>query len=328
MNIIRKTINGIGAFLVTAGKSCYDMEFYRGVRTRPVKAALWYAAGLHLALTLLASMLFVPATLGVRAALSEYLTKTVPESASVSISHGQLSTTLSVPYELGSDSFHVIVDPSQEGTTFPEKLKTVGILFGRDAVFVRNAADTMQVKELKTIPDVTVSRDMVMGWLSRFSGWALVLAVALFTVLFWIMFFGSTVVKVALYALFAWLFGKLWKTNLRYSAWFACGLYAVTLPILVNILFGAMALPIPFAFTVIYFLIMGSIMTDERSQPTSGAAHVPMAAEMVADEEIDPKLPDAEKNDVLVDEAEGTEEAEEKTDKGDDKKDDDKKPPQ
>lgn len=326
MNLIRKLFNGIGTFFSAAGKSCYDMEFYRGVRTRPVKAAVWYAVKLHLALTLFAAVLFVPASLGARAALSDYLTKTVPETASITVSKGQLSTTLSVPYELGNDSFHVIVDPSQEGTAFPEKLKTVGILMGRDAMFVRNAADAMQVREFKTLPDLTLSRDMVLGWLSDYGGWVLVLAALLFTVFFWAMFFASTLFTVTVYSFFAWLFGKLWKVPMRYSAWFASGLHAVTLPILVNILFGAMAMPIPFAYTVVYFLIMGSIVTDERSQPTDGVVHVPMKPEMIADEEVDARLGDEDKKEALEEASE--EKAESGKDQEEKQNDDDQKPPQ
>ncbi len=299
MNTVRKMFNGIGAFFAVAGKSCYDMEFYRGVRTRPVKEAVWYAMRLHFALAICVTLLFVPVSLGVKAALSDYLYKTLPETASITVSHGQLSTTLSVPYELGNDSFHVIVDPSHEGTAFPEKLKTAGILLGRDAMFVRNPVDAMEVREFRTLPDLTLSRYMVLGWLSDFGGWILVLATLLFGALFWAGFLASTVLTVAVYSLFAWLFGKLWRVNMRYASWFACGLHAVTLPILINILFGFMALPIPFAYTVVYFLIMGSIVSDERSQPVSGIEHVPMAPEMVADEEVDARLPDEEKTEAL-----------------------------
>ncbi len=319
MNIIRKFVNSVSAFLSVAGKSCYDLEFYRGVRTRTVGSAFRYALSFHFALTLFAAALFVPASLGAKAALTEYLTKTIPENASVSVSHGQLTTTLSVPYELGNDSFHVIVDPAQEGIAFPDKLKTVGILMGRDAMFIRSQTNGMQVRELKTLPDMTVSRNRVMELLSQFSGWAMAAALLAFSTLFLLIFLGSTMVTVASYSLFAWLFGKLWRTNLRYSAWFATGLHAVTLPVLVDMLFGAIGLPVPFAFTVIYFLIMGSVITDERSQPTSGDNSVPTATEMAVDEEVDALSPDEEKKD--------DEEGEEETEIDDKPKDEDRKPP-
>src|SRR5262245_22117307 len=98
MQFFRNLLNAISRFLTRAAKSCYDLDFYRQVRTGTFGSAVRYAFGFHLALTLVIASFFVPLAVGAKARLTDYLHKTLPENGSVTLQGGHLSTTLSVPY--------------------------------------------------------------------------------------------------------------------------------------------------------------------------------------------------------------------------------------
>jgi len=55
---------------------------------------------------------------------------------------------------------------------------------------------------------------------------------------------------------------------LTYSQWLAVGLHAVTLPTLIDYVFGLFSLQVPFASTVVFLMFMLAVAMDERSRPT------------------------------------------------------------
>lgn len=285
----------LSGFFRTVAKSCYDMEFYRGVRTSQVSAAFRYAVALHLLLMLVTMTFLTPMAFVAKSRVADYIRTELPENAEIAVTKGVMSTTLSVPYELGNDEMHVVIDSSYEGSSFPDgALKTEGVLIGREHFFVRNSPNETHTYPLKDIPDGSLTRTQALDWLSGPATWVLALSLVAFAAMYWLLFLGSTLFSVAVYSAISYGFGNLMKVRLRYGQWYAVGLHAVTLPMLAGLLLTALNVHIPYAYTVLFFLIIAAVIQDERNQPVSGAPGVTMAPPMPPSEPhppADPKPP-------------------------------------
>jgi hypothetical protein len=259
------------------------MEFYRGVRVAPWTRALRYAIWFHFMLAFIATFVLMPAALVARTQLLAHIKTAIPDNAAISVHGGVLSTTLASPFELGDDNLHVIVDDTRTGTAYPDVIsKSTGVFFGRDTIFMTDDQDQQHTYALRQAPDVTLTKSGVLDWLTRYGILAIVLGSLLFGFLYWGLLFAVSFFTVVVFTLLSLLFAKMWKVSLSYKQLFATGLHAVTLPIMANLCLGAFGVNIPYAYTVIFFLIISAVISDERSQPVGGVKNGGQKAEPVA----------------------------------------------
>ncbi len=261
-------LNRIRGFFVTVGRSCYNMELYRQVRTRPWTRALAYSliffALLSLALTLSASV----GAYRLLGDLEDGIRAQVPEGSEFTVKDGRFSTTLEPGTEYGEEGFALVFDDGVVGKDFPRSFEDrIGVLVGRDAVFTQEEDGSRDILPIEGVPDFSFTKGSVLDWLGRYG--ALLVAGLLF--LFLGMHYSFSILGALVYAaataLLTLVLGRIWKIRLGYGQWFAVGLHALTLPTLVDYLFGFLGLDVPFAFSVIYFMFMFSVIADERARP-------------------------------------------------------------
>lgn len=284
----------IGGFLAAVVRSCYDMEWYRAVRTRPWSKALSYVAAFHLMLTVAMTAAFAPGLFMAQTGFMAHVGMTFPADARIDVAKGQLSTNLAEPFEAGVKGMRVTFDTSVTGGTLPDRYgKHDGILIGRDAMFVQASNAERRTYLMSEFPDFTMTRADMLDWVGTWGMLAVFAFLLIFAITLYVLSVLGSVVYVGITAALASMVGTLWGVRLKYAAWFSVGLHAVTLPTLVNLASNTFGMRIPFAYTFIYFMFVFAVIADERNQPTASpeAPPVPPAPEPPREPEPPAKPP-------------------------------------
>ncbi|HSD12486.1 MAG TPA: DUF1189 family protein [Patescibacteria group bacterium] len=292
--------NRIGSFFLTVVKSCYDMEWYRVVRSRPWTKALAYAALFQSALTLFVVASLASHLFGAETAFVAHVLRTFPDGAALTVKSGHLSTNLPEPFEAGSKWLRVVFDTSFEGLEPAARYKDFdGVVVGRDAIFFPRPHYTsspsivtqQRVYRMADFSEFSVTKAQLIDWLQAWGGLFILGLLVLFAVTYLGIMIVTTVGFVALASAVAYGLGRLWGIRTGYAAWFAVGLHAATLPLLVNYATTAADIRIPFAFTFIYFMFVAAVIADERSQPVLSAEPPAPPAPPAQPEPSEPKPP-------------------------------------
>ncbi|HTK04538.1 MAG TPA: DUF1189 family protein [Candidatus Eisenbacteria bacterium] len=270
-------VNAIGAFFISVVKSCYDMEFYRKVRSRPWPHALKYAALFHAALAMFATAMLGSYLFGAETAFIAHVSRTFPNDARLEVKSGHLSTNLPEPFEAGSKWIRVIIDTSVVGFDVPERYEGVdGVLVGKDAIFMpkpnftnKSFVTQRRVYRMEEFSEFTVTKAELLEWMRAWGGLFILGGLVCFAVMYWLFMLVVSVLYAMIASLIAMVLGVLLEVRLSYEAWFAVGLHAVTLPLLVSLAASAMDVRIPFAYTFIFLMFIGAVLIDERNQPVS-----------------------------------------------------------
>lgn len=279
----------IKAFFSAVIRSCYDMEWYRVVRTRPWTKALAYVVSFHLMITTAMTAAFAPGLFMAQTAFLAHVGNTFSQDARIDIAKGKLSTNFAEPFEAGVKGIRVTFDTSVTGTALPERYADHGgILVGRDAAFVQKSDTERRTYLMSEFPDVTMTRADVLGWVGTWGMLAVLAFLLLFALTVFALSVAGSLLYVAITAALASMIGTLWGVKISYGAWYAVGLHAVTLPTFVNLAANSFGLRIPFAYTFIYFMFLFAVIADERAQPA-------VAAEAPAERPPEPKPPAAPK---------------------------------
>lgn len=277
-------MNRVGGFFLTVVKSCYDMEWYREVRVRPWTSALLYAVLFQAALTLFVIASLASHLFGAETAFVAHVSRTFPDGASLSVKGGHLSTNFPEPFEAGSQYLRVTFDTSFEGLQPPERYKGFdGVLVGRDAIFLpqphyvtpSSIVTQQRIYRMEDFSEFQVTKSQLLGWLQTWGGLFILGLLVVAALTYWAVLLFTTVLFVAVASAVAYGLGRLWGVRTSYRAWVAVGMYAATLPLIVNYATTMADVRIPFAFTFIYFMFVAAVIADERSQPVGEPGPTP-----------------------------------------------------
>lgn len=262
-------VSRIGQFFVDVVRSSYDMEWYRAIRVRPLGQAVRYAVGLHFVIVLLTVMAVAPAMFAAKRELATYVRERLPDGATFTVQRGELSTNVPQPFEAGSKEFPVIIDTSLKGAEAGERLGTQpGAVFGRDVIVLQKDRVERRTYRLAEMPDGSVTKEQMLDWIARYATPAIIAFLLMFMLAMWAGLLIGTGIYVAIASLAAMVIAKIWGVALAYRQWFAVGLHAVTLPLIVSAVLDAMRVRIPFAFSFIYFMFVIAVVADEKATPT------------------------------------------------------------
>lgn len=272
---MKSILEKFGRFLREIGKSCYDMEFYRTVRTRRLGRAVAYLASFGALLVILGLLFFGPQMFGMVGDAKSWVSGHLPDGAQFAVQKGVFSTNVPVPNDFGTEGT-MVMDTSLDGKVFPDdKYPKADVFIGSEAVWFRKNEVEQRRYMMSDLPDVSLTKSQALSWMGSYG----ILAVAGFLLLIAIMYSVFFLVSILFYVVFmsalAYFAGRLWKVRLDFGQWAAAGFHAVTLPVLVDVALGTFGMDIPYAFSFIYILFIGAVIADERSNPTSGLVSVP-----------------------------------------------------
>jgi len=258
----------IRRFFITLGQSCYNMELYRQVRGRSWTDALGYAAVFFALLSVVLTFAATPGSYKLLGDLEDGIRDQIPDGAAFEMKDGQFSTTLAPGTEFGGEDFRIIVDGGVYGKDFPQSFEgRTGMFVGRDALFTQDEDGSREIMPLEGAPNVKVTKEMVSGWVASYGPLAVAGLLFMFLGMHYSFTLLGALIYVAVAALAALAVGRLWKVQLEYRQWFAVGLHAITLPTLIDYLFGFLGLNVPFTFSIVFFMFMFAVIADERARP-------------------------------------------------------------
>lgn len=279
MSFFKRFGGALKRFGIEIWRSCWDLEFYRTVRVESWTRGLRYLLAFGAVAAVLAAVAFLPPLVMAYGKARSYLASNLPAGTELAVKQGQFSTNLSAPYNLGDANLPFVVDSGVTGLDFPESLRAdAGVLVGRDAIFLKESASERRVVALKEFPEFSVTKETALRWVDAYGPW-FTAGIALFGLVGG--YVGSLIALAAFILLngaLAWLFGRLWRLNLRYDQWVAVASRAVTLPIIVDAGFGAFRLEVPYAFSFIFFMFVVAVIADERQRPTAAPVSAPPVA--------------------------------------------------
>ncbi|MFH2062846.1 MAG: DUF1189 family protein [bacterium] len=264
------TKSSLVGFFRAIVRSCYDLEFYRSVRTGRLKSALLYAVGFWFLLSVVFSLtVALPEALSLYREVSGAVSDGLPEGTSFEIRDDRFETNLAPGTEFFLGDLVVVVDPTVEGKEFPLAFSDrTGAFVGRDTIFVRQQDGQRELIPFSDLPDVSVTREEMLDQAGRWKT-AFVVGVTVAVAVFRLVFgFVALLIDAAVTALLALFIVRAWKLRLDYRQWLSVALYAVTLPSLLEYAFGLVSFGIPFASTVVYLMFILAVAMDERSRPT------------------------------------------------------------
>jgi hypothetical protein len=251
-------------------RSCYDMEFYRVVRTRPLAEAFKYLGRVGLLVAIAAALVLAPASTAALHGARDFVRVRVPDEASFTVKDGKFTTTAATPLELGTGKSPFTIDPSVTGTEFPPAFaKDGGILVGSDAMFIQGDDGSKRVYPFIDSPEFSVTKPQIEKWLGRFGTVTIIGVVLLLSAFVFAMTFVGGAIYAAFAALLMFAATRIWKVRIGYRQLLAMSLHALTLPGALRILIPSLYAALPVAFTVVYFMILVTATADERARPTS-----------------------------------------------------------
>lgn len=257
------------AFFTDLLHSCYDMEWYRAVRTRPLGEAVRYAAALFALFAALTGAAIAPGMVHLVQDIRGWTDKNIPDGAEFRIEKGQFSTTMPSPTVMKGGTGSVLLDASVTGLNFPEAApKDAVLVVGRDALFVRDSDAEQRSFAFKDTPDFRTDKSAFIGLIDRWGPW-----LALFILLLAVIgtFLGLVFAEglyILLTAAFTSLVAGLAHISLTFRQLAAVGLHAITLPLLVDIITGIFGLRLPYAFSFVYLMFFVAVLADERARPS------------------------------------------------------------
>lgn len=263
-------IDSLKKFFHALIHSCYDIEYYREVRTESAKRAFRYLAALVGLSVLIGALSFAPAAVIARDGLANAIKRILPDGTHVALTGGHLETNLPMPFDPGYRNPKLIVDTGITGTTAPE-LKAGTLLLGRDAAFFSDASGAIQSAPYEGAPNFSYTKEKALALIlsvetGTIIGWAAALTLPWYIAMLIVM-----TISAASWALFAQWVGWFAKAPLKYGRWFAVACHAGTLPLVATGLFGDWLVHVPFGRTILFGMVMAAVIADERSRPT---AHV------------------------------------------------------
>lgn len=233
--------------------SLQDKNYGAKIIAYPLRQVIWYwtkylllLAAFPLALSILAAVHFVPQ-------LPRYLKSWLPQGE-IAVQDGRFSTSAPQPLVWKTDQFAFIVD-SQAA---PDLLDSypAGALILADRIIFKESVDRTQIFSLNRWPDFSLSKDQVVGWVSRHQGWLLALTLAgltLFALILTSFFWFYKLATFFLWAVVFWFLAARLKKTLSYLGAFKLVIYASVLSLLISaITFFAPHLVISFLGLILF----------------------------------------------------------------------------
>lgn len=270
--------------------SIYSPSFYSTLPGIKSGDAFKYFLLLIIPLSLIQLIFVIPAFLSlnkeVPTSISQAMSK-YPKGLEVKIADGKATSNVEEPYfikssEKSGHSNILVIDTktSYSAQQFADYDTTAWLT--KDTLFVITSSQT-RVVDLKTLGNLTINESTINGWIQKLSpyfpliGIVLIIftALGLFLVymlkLFYLLFLGVLI----------WGVAKIFKWNFKYGQSYRIGIFAITLPLLVDLVVTSTSKwtqfhGFPFMFTIIALIIVvinfkqTKIATQTPSEETKG----------------------------------------------------------
>ena len=274
--------------------SVFDPAFYAKERTGSGGAAFGYFNKMLLLVVLVQTIVIgsvvASAIVGVTSQSGiERALQYVPEELRLTIKGGHASTNVAEPYRLAFPAEWAISSSSAvRRQNSPENILVIdtqatssveafaqyhtAVLITRDYIVAEKSSggSELNVTSLSSVPDVTIDRAQLRTWADTVRphlAWAIPALIVISYVAMYVITLINALVIIAICSLIVWAVEMLKKSKTTYGQAFKLGLYAITTPILINLIVLPFGIIFPSYILALIFLL--SIFINLRTTRAS-----------------------------------------------------------
>lgn len=231
--------------------SLYSPKFYAHIKTKSLLGCLGYFFMLVLVLTLiqtafLSNYIFVKIPSSAQSFISQAINY-YPQELEININNGTAQTNVKEPYfiplsldDAQKDSLNnlVVIDTKTAfSTTQFEQYKTI-VWLNKDSVYYKTDKNEVKIMPLSKMQNTKIDKSSVQSLVDKILPWVNFLGPLLFVLVFFGFYlaYSGVLVYLLLLALIIFLISKALKWGFSYKQSYKVSLYAITLPLLVDVL--------------------------------------------------------------------------------------------
>lgn len=250
--------------------SIYSPSFYSTLPKIKGGEAFKYFLLLIIPLSLIQLILIIPDFLSLNKEVPTFISQAMskyPKGLEVKITDGKASSNVEEPYFVRSSeksrlSNILVIDTKTPYSSqqFADYDTTAWLT--RDTLFVKDTSQT-RVIDLKNIGNITINEATINGLIQKLSPYFPLLGVALilFTGLGLFLAYMFKLLYLLFLAVLIWGVAKIFKWNFKYGQSYRIGLFAITLPLLVDLIVSSSSkwthfYGFPFMFTIISLVVV------------------------------------------------------------------------
>ncbi|MFB3894714.1 MAG: DUF1189 domain-containing protein [bacterium] len=249
-------------FFASIPQSCTDFQFYKEVAVQPMKKALLYIFLILLIAAVLMSIGNIIRVNKVIDIVKNWEIKNVPE---IRIVDGKTQVDVPQPFTVWKDeNFIFLIDTTGQYTSIDTIYKAGALLTQTKLIMKQDELRTQQY-ELSQFPNVTVNKDSITRW-SKI-GQTIIWIILPIGTYFYLLF--AKWFQIILFSLFTLSLNNSMKTNLKYPQLLKIGIYALTAPIILDIIYSLVGRPnslIILIYIAVYVIYLTMAMKQFKPQ--------------------------------------------------------------
>lgn len=234
-------------FFASIPQSCTNFGFYKQVANQSIGKSLKY---IFLLLLIAAIVMSIGNIIRINKFIDEgkeWALKNVPE---IRIVNGKTQVDVSQPYTVWKDeNFIFLIDTTGQHTLIDTAFKA-GALLTQTKLMMKESEFQTRQYELSQFPNFTVNKESI-------TRWSKIIQTAIWIILPIGTYFYLLIAKwfqIALFSLFTLSMNNTMKTNLKYPQLLSLGIYTLTAPIILDIIYSLVGRPNP-VFIWVYIAV-------------------------------------------------------------------------
>lgn len=234
-------------FFASISHSCIDFQFYKEVVNQPISKSLKY---IFFFLFLTAVIMSIGNIIRLNKFIDEGREWSIKNVPVISIVNGKALVDVPQPYTVWKDE-HVIflIDTTGQNTSIDTAFP-IGFLLTQTKFIMKQDELRTQQYELSQFPDFTINQQSIIRW-------SKIIQTAIWFILPIGTYFYLLIAKwfqIMLFSMFTLSLNNSLRTNLKYPQVLKIGIYALTAPIILDIIYSLVGRPNPI-FIWIYIAI-------------------------------------------------------------------------
>jgi hypothetical protein len=254
-------------FFASITHSCTDFRFYKVAVSQPISKSLKY---IFLILLIAAILMSIGNIIRINKFIDEgkdWALKNVPE---IRIVNGQTQVDVPQPYTVWKDeNFVFIIDTTGQYTSIDTAFKA-GALLTQSKLIIKESEFQTRQYELNQFPNFTVNKETITRW-SKI-GQTIIWIILPIGTYFYLLI--AKWLQIVLFSLFTLSMNNTMKTNLKYPQLLKIGIYALTAPIILDVIYSLVGRPnsifiwLYIAVYIIYLtMAVKQLKTENTMQP-------------------------------------------------------------
>lgn len=256
-------------FFMQMRESVIDFRFYRSIKDNRFSRSFVYLLLLFLIIYFIGgTRTFIATRISIEE-LAANLNANIPEFR---LENGEFSFEGKMPYYISSSTNEAfIIDTTGQSTESVLKDLVSGMLITKDKVYVKNSEVESRVFSLTEFKGVTITKSDVLEFLPKLS-WI----VFIFIAFGFIFVLGWKLLNAVILALLGLSANAVFKGRLKFNNLMNISIYALTLPMLIQLAVGLYGYPIPrfgliyWGISILYVVLAVKNCSDEANELGTG----------------------------------------------------------